>query len=219
MPFAQCLWLEVFAVKIVLSHLKKRLNQLPWKPKCVMWSSFGQAFRKKLNSRLLVQEEHGFRKGVQCAPLAAGAKKRLAWIGLILSRPRGHIVPPHLNHSITSKRLWVRSYCFVTLLSRFLSIQTISVPPTSPQVCCHVNHTTFWPILKTRISIVFQVFPPERNFLWDNLLSFGHNNNTLRSLIKANIRTVTMKRFQKTYFAQKWLSTLNQLISARFQSL
>ena len=35
-------------------------------------------------------------------------------------------------------------------------------------------------ILKTRISIVFfQVFPPERNFLWDNLACFGHHN-TLR---------------------------------------
>ena len=50
--------------------------------------------------------------------------------------------------------------------------------------------------LKTRIAIVFRVFPPERNFLWNNLLSFGHHN-TLRSLIKANIRTVIMETFQK----------------------
>ena len=50
--------------------------------------------------------------------------------------------------------------------------------------------------LKTRIAIVFQVFPPERNFLWDNLLCFGHHN-TLESLTKANIRTVTMETFQK----------------------
>ena len=50
--------------------------------------------------------------------------------------------------------------------------------------------------LKTRIGIVFQVFTPKRNFLLDNLLCFGHHN-TLRSLIKANIRTVTMKRFHK----------------------
>ena len=75
MPFAQFLWLEVFVVKKVLSHLKERLNQLPWKPKCVMWSSFGQAF-KKLISRLLVQEKHGFLKGARCAPLAAGAQKK-----------------------------------------------------------------------------------------------------------------------------------------------
>ena len=31
---------------------------------------------EKLNSRLLVQEEHGFPKGAQCAPLAAGAQKK-----------------------------------------------------------------------------------------------------------------------------------------------
>ena len=46
-------------------------------------------------------------------------------------------------------------------------------------------------ILKTRISIVFQVFPTERGFPWDNLC-FGHHN-TLRSLIEAHIRTVTVE--------------------------
>ena len=51
-------------------------------------------------------------------------------------------------------------------------------------------------ILKTQISIVFQVLTPERNLMWDNLLCFGHHN-TLRSLIKANIRTVTVETFQK----------------------
>ena len=30
---------------------------------------------EKLNSRLLVQEEHSFQKGAQCASLAAGAQK------------------------------------------------------------------------------------------------------------------------------------------------
>ena len=52
--------------------------------------------------------------------------------------------------------------------------------------------------LKTRISIVFQVFPPERNFLWDSLLCFGHPN-ILRSLITAPQRTVTMEAFQKSF--------------------
>ena len=37
---------------------------------------------------------------------------------------------------------------------------------------------------------------PGRNFLWDNLLCFGHHY-TLRSLIEANIRIVTVNRFQK----------------------
>ena len=31
---------------------------------------------EKLNSRQLVQENHGFQKGAQCAPLAAGAQKK-----------------------------------------------------------------------------------------------------------------------------------------------
>ena len=51
-------------------------------------------------------------------------------------------------------------------------------------------------IMKTRISIVFRVFPPERNFRWDNHLCFGYHN-TLRSLIKAHIKTVAMEKFQK----------------------
>ena len=50
--------------------------------------------------------------------------------------------------------------------------------------------------LKTRITIVFQVFQPERNFLWDNFLCFGHHN-TLRSLIEAHIRSVTADILQK----------------------
>ena len=41
--------------------------------------SYDQALDKlseKLNSRLLVQEEHGFQQGAQCAPVAAGAQKK-----------------------------------------------------------------------------------------------------------------------------------------------
>ena len=41
-------------------------------PVIKLWTSF----QKKFNSRLLVQEEHGFQKGAQCAPLAAGAQKK-----------------------------------------------------------------------------------------------------------------------------------------------
>ena len=88
----------------------------------------------------------------------------------------------------------------------------------SPNFRFHGNHTNFGIILKTQISIVFQVIPPERNFLWDNLLCFGHHN-TLRSLIIANIRAVTMEIFQKNLFAQIRSSTLKQLICAMFQSL
>ena len=52
--------------------------------------------------------------------------------------------------------------------------------------------------LKTRISIVFQVFPPERNFLWDNFLCFGHQDSLISSG-KANIRSVTMETIQKSF--------------------
>ena len=49
--------------------------------------------------------------------------------------------------------------------------------------------------LKSQIDIVLQVFPPERNFLWDNILSFGHHN-ALRISIKTNLRSVPMDTFQ-----------------------
>ena len=51
-------------------------------------------------------------------------------------------------------------------------------------------------ILKTPISIVFQVFQPERNFPWDNLLCFGHHK-TPRSFIEANVRSVTVEKCQR----------------------
>ena len=50
-------------------------------------------------------------------------------------------------------------------------------------------------ILKTGLSIVFQVFPAEWHFPWDNRLGFEHN--ALKSLIEGNIRRVTVERFQK----------------------
>ena len=51
-------------------------------------------------------------------------------------------------------------------------------------------------IVKTRILIIFQVSSAERNVLWDNMLCFLHHI-TLKSLIKANILSVTVERFQK----------------------
>ena len=71
-----------------------------------------------------------------------------------------------------------------------------SAPPISPHVCCHDNDTTNRLFLKTRISNVFRLFQAERNFLLDKRLGFGHHE-TLRSLIKANNRTVTMETFEK----------------------
>ena len=53
----------------------------------------------------------------------------------------------------------------------------------------------FWLLFENLNPNVFQVIPPERKFLWDNLLSVRHHN-TIRSSIKANVRTVTMKSFE-----------------------
>ena len=81
MQFVQCLWLEDFVVKRVLSHLKNAKTSCHGNQSV----SCDQAFDKlseKFNSRLLVQEEHGFQKGAQCAPWPQEQKKSLPWIGL-----------------------------------------------------------------------------------------------------------------------------------------
>ena len=40
------------------------------------WHQALDKLSEKLNSKLLVQEEHGFQKGAQFAPLAAGAQEK-----------------------------------------------------------------------------------------------------------------------------------------------
>ena len=108
----------------------------------------------------------------------------------------GHFVPPHLNHSISSKRLGVWSYCFVTFLYMYFPLRKVQFHQSALMYVSMAIMQLFGLIWKTRISIIFQVIPPERNFLWDNLPCFGHHN-TLRSSIKANVRTVSMETFQK----------------------
>ena len=109
---------------------------------------------------------------------------------------RGHFVPPHLNHSISPKRLGVWSYCFVTFLSMYFPLRKVQFHQSALMYVAMATMHLFGLFLKTRIAIVFQVFPPERNYLWESLLCFGHTN-TLRSLIIANIRTVTMETVQE----------------------
>ena len=78
MQFVQYLWLEVFVEQRCLSHLKTHLTFCHGNQSV----SSDQALDKlseKLNSRLLVQEEHGFQKGAQCAPYQQELKK--AWPG------------------------------------------------------------------------------------------------------------------------------------------
>ena len=47
------------------------------------WDKVLGKLSEKLNSRLLVQEEHGFQKGAQGAPWPQELKKSLAWYGVL----------------------------------------------------------------------------------------------------------------------------------------
>ena len=113
-----------------------------------------------------------------------------------LSKPgAAHCAPSPKSRHIF-KTAWNLEFLLCDFSFWKFSIQESLVLQTSSHVCCHGNHTDFGIILKTHISVIFQVFPPERNFLWDNLLCF-ENNNTLRSLNEANIRSVTVEKIQE----------------------
>ena len=121
---------------------------------------------------------------------------------------RRHIVPPVASPK--SRHIFKTAWGLEFLLCDFsfykFSIQKSLVPPISHHVCCHGSHTTFRLIFKTQIFSVFQVIPPERNHLWNNLLCFGHHY-TLRSLIEGNIRSVTVERLQKTFCSNMVIDT------------
>ena len=102
----------------------------------------------------------------------------------------------HLNDSISLKRLEVWSYSFLNFLSMYFPLRKVQFHQTALMYVSMATMQLFGLFLKTQIAIVLQVFLPERNFLEDSLLCFGHPN-TLRSLIIANNRTVTMEIFQK----------------------
>ena len=107
----------------------------------------------------------------------------------------GHFVPPspqsqHIFKTAGSLELLLCDFFYV------FSIQKRKVLPISPHVCCHGNHATFRLIFEHLNLDCFQVFPPEKNFLWDNFLCFGHQNSLISS-IKAHIMSVTMETFQK----------------------
>ena len=115
---------------------------------------------------------------------------------LTLSRPGGHFVPPHLCHSISPKRLGVWSYCLVNFLSMYIPFRKVQFHQSALMYVAMATMQLFSLFLRTQISIVFQVFPSERNFLWDNFLCFGHQNSLISSG-KANTRSVTMETIQK----------------------
>ena len=87
MQFVQYLWLEVFVEQRCLSHLKTTLNMVALETNVCHVIKLWTSSQKKLYSWLLVQEEHGFQKGAQCAPLAAGAQKKPGGIGLSYCQP------------------------------------------------------------------------------------------------------------------------------------
>ena len=78
---------------------------------------------EKLNSRWLVQEEHGFQKGAQCAPWPQELKESLAWIGL--SQNFRH--PKHFSKNGKEQSLgifyrsWERAYVLSLFLTIFLA--------------------------------------------------------------------------------------------------
>ena len=125
---------------------------------------------------------------------------------LTLSRPGGHFVPPHLYHSISPKRLGVWSYCLVNILSMYIRFRKVQFHQSALMYVAMATMQLFGLFLNTRISMVFEVFPPERNFLWDNFLCFGHQNNLISS-IKANIRSVTMETLQKILLPKYGIDT------------
>ena len=55
--------------------------------------------------------------------VAMATYMRAEW--LTLSRPGGTLCPPHLYHSISSKRLGVWSYCFVNFLSMYIPFRKV----------------------------------------------------------------------------------------------
>ena len=84
----------------------------------------------------------------------------------------------------------------MTFLSMHFPLRKVQFHQSARMYVAMATMQLFGLFLKIRIAIVFQVFPPEKNFLWHKLLCFRHHN-TLRSLVKAFIRTVTMDRFQE----------------------
>ena len=130
---------------------------------------------------------------------------------------RGHFVHPSPKSQHIFKTVWSFELRLCDFSFYVFFIQKSSVPPISPHGCCHGNRAIFNLFLKTWISVVFQVFSPEINFLWDNFLCYGHHNTSISS-IKANMKTVTMETFQKIICPNLVINT-QILINAMVHSL
>ena len=120
--------------------INKRLNTILTK-----WG-FLYILINKLKTPSSARTQHSYtlakmhKSTLKIRPIVAtsgGIFDRLGWllqqILKPLSRSGGTFCPPHKNPSISSKRLGVWSYCFVTFFYAFF-IQKSSVPLISPRV-------------------------------------------------------------------------------------
>ena len=83
---------------------------------------------------------------------------------LTLSQPGATLCPPYQNHRISSKRFGVWSCCFTTFLSDKFPFRKFQFHQSALLYVAMATIQLFSIILKTRISIVFQVFPSEKKF-------------------------------------------------------
>ena len=61
---------------------------------------------------------------------------------------RGHFVPPHLNHSISSKRLGFWSYGFVNFRFMYLPFRKVQVHQSVPMYVAMATMQLFWLIFE-----------------------------------------------------------------------
>ena len=117
------------------------------------------------------------------------------WSGILsftLSRPVGTLCPLQKSQTFFktawSLELLLHDFFLVNFhAENFSSTNQLSfMLPWQP-------YNFFSIILKIRISIIFQVLPTEKNFLWDNLLCFGHHK-IIRSVIKAHHKSFKFSR-------------------------
>ena len=123
---------------------------------------------------------------------------------------RAHIVPPPTNITAYLQMAWSLELQLCDFSFSEFSIRKISFT-NKPSCMLLWQSWNFSAYFKNSNLRCFQVFPPERNFLWDNLLCFRHHN-TLRSVIEAIIRGVIVERLHKIVLPKYDHRQLNNLL-------
>ena len=75
---------------------------------------------------------------------------------LTLSRPGGHFVPPHLNHSISSKRLGVWSYGFVNFRFMYFPFRKVQFHQSALMYVAMATMQFFGLFLKVESLLFFK---------------------------------------------------------------